>query len=920
MKKKIEREKKKRTKKKMPCLPEIDSLINRNVNASKETTLNLDLNQDGFSLAQPDILTSCEQVNDPFAVFCNIPQPANADGLATMCNLAQQTDDPNSFFQKLVRGQKTNLDNMAVIWESARLDSSVAWIPIDDSSLHVVDDDNKSSYLGLNLFNVQSLSVTDDAQSLVAVRDGWVVESNKDGLIHPAVLETNEQTPTYLRGPNTANQSVITSPNGYVRCVLFSTSFFFYGNGTWLPDLTSSIQSQTVTNITYQAVKMWITTSNTLRIAVFYSYDSAVTTRRAWNVSIFEFFDSFSNDARAFTTPIVSIPSPVDEGPFYMGFLGIQANNDYLYWSTMPNLGSLEPRNMHIHVCNLHDTSHVFPSLIEIPSPEPFLTINPADPFYYNAMLSSGAIDPLNPTQIATLLFVLGNNMFQVKMSFTDLQSFQIIQRAVRPLYLAESLDHSRLMFALYGTLRVSCDLQLLIVPGQTFVLDDDNVRDAYVFALSPKLGTDVWIIRNSNLYRLHNSNPSPVVWGSSWQSDFPMYFAQEARVSDFGLPTLNKDVYVPAISSRWYMGTVTRAEDPNPGGATLLPYEVARSAHQTFRYAVTSVKTSVGNLKTFPFAIGQLQRANEYMLAQRAFGVRVENDSNVVIETGINSNWQSNTHDQVSVQEGDAIVSGIRTAPYSIVSNNGLYLLYVIPDRKRLRLVFNPFNSNRMTQWCASDANRMNQALQIQRDLCWNNLKIPASELFTDTRCACIGGPALFNIVVPETELAPHLMTGPLAEALPCFASSCKGGKNGFHETQTNVSKFVDLRCSNRILNIVRESTAIRKGDMTKNGGFSTAISAGINRGGCSNVNPCDPGSICINGRCIATCTTTEQCQQLYGLSQSTCVNKICTSVTPPASVKIGWWVYFAIACAVLLIVCILLFVALAVKRKNSS
>lgn len=378
MKKKIEREKKKRTKKKMPCLPEIDSLINRNVNASKETTLNLDLNQDGFSLAQPDILTSCEQVNDPFAVFCNIPQPANADGLATMCNLAQQTDDPNSFFQKLVRGQKTNLDNMAVIWESARLDSSVAWIPIDDSSLHVVDDDNKSSYLGLNLFNVQSLSVTDDAQSLVAVRDGWVVESNKDGLIHPAVLETNEQTPTYLRGPNTANQSVITSPNGYVRCVLFSTSFFFYGNGTWLPDLTSSIQSQTVTNITYQAVKMWITTSNTLRIAVFYSYDSAVTTRRAWNVSIFEFFDSFSNDARAFTTPIVSIPSPVDEGPFYMGFLGIQANNDYLYWSTMPNVGSLEPRNMHIHVCNLHDTSHVFPSLIEIPSPEPFLTINPA--------------------------------------------------------------------------------------------------------------------------------------------------------------------------------------------------------------------------------------------------------------------------------------------------------------------------------------------------------------------------------------------------------------------------------------------------------------------------------------------------------------------------------------------------------------
>lgn len=908
----------------MPCLPEIGSLVTRNVNASKATTFNLDTNQDGFSLDTPDVLASCEQVNDPFAVFCNIPQPADNDGLATMCNLAQETDNPNSFFQKLVRGQNTNLEDMAIIWESARLDSPEPWIPIPNSSLHTRLDN--SDYLGLNLFNVQSLSVTDNAQSLIAVRNGWVVESNRDGLIHPAIA-ANEQdqktTISFLRGPNTANQFVQTSPKGFVRCALFSNAFYFYGNGAWLPNLSSSLTNQS--NVEYQALKMWIvSTSNKLRVAVFYAFDSAITNRRAWNVAIFEFFDLPSNQPQSYTTSVASITSLANQEPFYMGFLGIQPNNDYLIWSTMPNLGSASdpPSVMNIHVCNVHNnTSNVYYNVAEINQSEPFLSSSVSG-FYYNSMLASGAIDPQNRNQVVTILFVMQKNMFQASFSMSGLKTFQVIQRASRALCLSESIDHSRMMFVLDGTLRVSCSLQQLTIPGQTFALDDDNLQDAYVFALSPTQGTDIWIIRNTKLYRLHNTNPSPSVWGYVWLVDFPLYFAQQARVSDFGLPTLDRDVYVPAVSSRWYMGVITLAQDPNPGGATHFPYEVARSAHQTFRFVVTSVRTTAGDLQTFPFAVGQLQRANEYILAHQSFDVKVNNDSNVVFEfSDPVNNWQSNTHDRVSVQEGSAIVSNLKQEPFAIASNNGLYLLYTVPERRRLRLIFNPFNASRMTQWCATDIDRFNQALQIQHDVCWTNMKIPNNDLFVDSRCTCIGGRALFDIVVPGTDLQSRSLTAPLAESLPCFTETCNSGTNGISETPTNVSRFVSGRCTDRILNITRQLATIQRGDLTKNAGYEVYNSAGLNRGQCSqNEQPCDFGSKCVNGRCIATCSSNAQCQQLYGLANSTCVNQLCTPVTPPAHVVVEWWVYLAIVCAVLVIVCILVFVALNTKQHKKQ
>lgn len=874
----------------MSCSNALQSLIDRNINNSKPVPVDLRAGTSGFELEQPDITVSCNQTTDPFATFCTIPQPSD-DPLGVMCNLNQQTQHANSYFQRVIRGHVASPNEMAPIWESAHLDNSnEPWFTIPDSTLYTPGT-QPNNHLGLKLYNVTGLAVSDDVRALIAVREGMLYQSYPDGLIHPVYLSDN-----IIQGANTHNQNVTVSPFGAVRAALFFDTFFFYGNDTWQPNL-----SLTLGTVTYQSMKMWQTKTKTVRVAIFYTKNGQ------WFVAIFEFFDSRNNSITAFTQPIAVIESPADQTPFSMGFLTIQTDNKYLFWSTLETNSSNEPRTMQIHMCSTDDFTDVYYNAWTIQSALPLVH---QDDGIYTSALSCGAIDVLDAGQVMTLLFVLGTNMYQTQLSFEhNVRAFKVITRGVRALALSESLDHTRRMFALDDKLRISCDLQTLDILGQTFVIDDANIIDAYVFALTPTTGTDVWLIRNNKLYRLNNTNPSPLVWGTYWQSSFPMYFAVGIRVSDFGLPTLDKDVYVPAVDSRWYMGTVTTAQDANIGGSRTLPFEVARSAHQTFRYMVTQVGTKSGNLKTFPFAIGTLQRANEYVLSQLTTSVTVANDSNVVI--GSDAVWQSNTHDQISIQDGKAQVSNLRSEPFAISSNNGLYVLYKIPERNRLRLIFNPYNAHRMTQWCEHDGDRFNQALQNQHDFCWNSLKLPDTDRFADSRCTCIGGAPLFAIVAPGAQFMPRTLTGPLAEALPCFTNTCTGGKNGDHETPTNVLRFVGDRCNDRIFNICQGVQQITDADLTNND-FVVLRNCGIDRSPCTENGDCDPGNLCYNGRCTVSCKTDKECQAMYGLSHSSCVSGMCSQVVPPPSIHVGWWVYVTSAILLVLIILVLVYVAL--------
>lgn len=892
---------------------ELQTLISRDVNASRPTTLGVD--QDGFELEQPDPLVSCQESKDPFSVFCNIPQPVDSDFLASMCDLRQQTDDPNSYFQRLLRGQTTQTADMTTIWESARLGESVQpWESVPDSSLQTFFANDPRAYLGFDLFQVNDMSVSDNAQQLVAVRNGALFQSSPDGFIH-AVPSASDQT-IFLGGQDTPNQATTTSPKGFVRAALFADTFFFYGNGAWQPDLTPMLAQS---HISYQSMKMWIATDQTLRLAVFYSSGASFApTNRQWNVAVFAFRDLFSNNPDAFTTPITTITSPPEiTNPFFMGFLSIQPDNKMLYWSTLANLGSRDPFLMTVYFANTDDYK-LGNSTWQLQTALSSFVHVPENGFFYTAALADGTISS-GTNLTVTILFVIGTNMFQTKLQANSVvASFSVVTRALRSLSLHEALDHSRLMFALDDTLRISCDLATLTVPGQTFALGDSDLYYAYVFALSPTNGTDVWIIRNRKVFRLHNENQS--TWGTVWTTEFPMMFAQHARVSDFGLPTLEKDVYVPSIASRWYLGTNTLAHEVNVSGRLQsLPFEVARSAHQTFRYVVTSIKhtSPMSNLPTFPYAIGELQRANEYGLSLTSGIISVYNDSNVVMRRGDQVVWESNTHDRVSEQSGTVRVLNLKSTPFAISSNNGLYLLYKIPQHNRLRLIFNPFNAFRMTTWCDSDADRFNQALQMQHDFCWNSLKTTNSLEFVDSRCACIGGFDLFALMEPAAVAAPGSISGAWSAALPCYAPNCLFGENGTQETETNVSVFAKNRCQNRVLNMCIQKESAKQSDIV-NGGLVITNQCGILRGTCSDSELCDPGNTCVNGRCVVQCTSNKQCQQLFGLSQSSCVNGLCAFGSPPATFHLNWWVVFAIVCFIVLILMILVFVALVTRHKR--
>lgn len=894
----------------MPCEgAQLQTLITRNVNASRPSSRTS--SQDGFELEQPNLLVSCQQLQDPFSVFCNIPQPADNDFLASMCNLQQETDNPNSYLQRLIRGQVSELDQMATIWESAHLpDTSDAWFPIADTTLQTFFSDG--SYLGFDLFAVNDMSVSDNAQQLLLVRNGGLYQSCPDGFIHAVPDPTDEIK--FLGGMDTANQSTTMSPRGFVRAALFADKFFFYGNGSWQPDLTPMLAR---VGIVYQSMKLWISKDNSLRLALFYSFQSATTaSRREWAIDIFSFRDSNGNLASSFLTPIASIRSPQNVNPFFMGFLTIQPDNDLLYWSTLTNIGSTDPFLMTIYSANT--TNYLLSSNTwQLQSQEPFVHIDTDVPIY-TAALAQGSTSP-QTIHILTLVFVLGTNMFQTRLQSESVvtQPVTTVLRGIRALSLHEALDHSRLMFTLNDTLRISCDLDILVVQGQTFALGDADLHYAYVFALSPTNGQDIWIIRNRKIFRLRNQTSD--VWGSVWTNDFEMMFANECRVSDYGLPTLEKDQYVPSLAARWYLGTNTLAQEFNVGGQLLaLPVEVARSAHQTFRYAVTSIKNIAGGLQTFPYAVGELQRANEYNLSQSAGTVTVDNDSNVTMSRGSTVLWQSNTHDRVSEQSGIVYQSSIQKEPFALSSNNGLYLLHKIPNRNRLRLVFNPFNASRMTEWCSQTKDRFNQAIQTQHDFCWNHLKIPDAN-FVDSRCACIGGFEFFTQVQQADPLQPYSIGGALSAAFPCYAPTCLFGKNGTGETATNVSIFTESRCNNRLLNLSQKRETIRNSDLTNNN-FTFLNDAGNLRGTCSEEQPCDPGNTCVGGRCLAQCTSHTQCQQLFGLSQSSCVDGLCSFVTPPTTFQIQWWVIVALVCIVVLIVMILIFVAIATRKKNKK
>lgn len=877
----------------MTCNDEVYTLVERDVNGSKSKEYKFEDKQDGFELAQPIVLQSCLETKDPFAAFCQIPQLPFNDRMQTMCNLSAQTSDPEAFFQKVIQGDTSGLDGLASIWESALSVKTTDpdWIPVDNTALRLPASD-AAGYVGLGTFDVASMAVSNDAKDLIACYKGQLYSTGWDGLLRQVPLEEKK----IISGLDSPSQSVTMNSNGIIRAALFSNAVYFYGNGKWHTDLTPELQ---YFEVQYQAMKLW-ENETTIQVAILFQGIGNEDRVFRWVVAIFTFQNSNFNTDVSFTTPTKIITNPNPEPEFRLGFITIEPANDMLLWSTIPSR-DLFPNTVNVHSYNFtSNTTIVNRWALDVSFSPPKI---PTDGLYYTGALVDGN---LSSGQIS-VGFVISSTYYIATLTPTSVRSIDFPGSDILVfIRLSESVDHSRKLFVFDDELRISTTLADLIVPNQPFSLDIHT--RPLVFALAPN-GADAWIFTQNELYRLHNE----VDWGNEWTNEFPMYFAIGARVSDFGYEGLNRNVYVPS-SSPWYMGTVQRATEM--AAASALPFEVARSAHETFRFQVIKVETTVpSGLPCFQYASGELQRANEYVLSQSAFEVEVANDSNVVMRSRDSTIlWQSNTHDQVSIQSGLTYFSNLSNAPFALVSNNGLYLLYKATNT-RLRLVFNPFNTLRMTTWCLNDQDRFNQAIIMQRNMCWNSLHVPDTLTFADSRCTCIGGLQLFEMSAPGALGIPNSLSGPIADSMPCYIETCFGGANGGGQTDTNVFRLVQQRCANRVINICKDVQFFTNIDL-RNNNFVKLINCGEGQNVCRTDTDCDSGNVCFNQRCVFKCNSVTDCQQVYGMANMTCTKHRCMPKNVPKSAMPSWWVFFGILAAIVFLVTLLLIAVYAAKK----
>lgn len=900
----------------MTCNGEVYTLVSRDVNASKTTTYNLLSQTDGFQLENPVVLQSCLESPNVFGAFCNIPQLPLNDQMQTMCDLTTtQTDNPDSFYQKIIRGDVSSLDQCASIWESALniQETDDAWVTIENTNLRLPSND-PIGFLGLVLPDVQSMAVSNNAETLLATLKGQLYTTGTSGLLRQVPnVKTVPEDPTIVSGLDTPVQNVTINSNGVIRAALFSDRFYFYGNQAWKADLTPSLG---FTDVSYQGMKLW--EREDIFVAVFFRGLETDTQVERWAVNIYAFTNSIFNSDDSFLVPIKQINNPNPEFQFLTGFITTQQNDDVLFWSTMP--APVGGRALMTSVHTYEITSDVITLnrwTFDISFSAPLI---PDDRYYYTSALIDGNLGSgASPNLV--LLFVYNRFAYQAGLNSSNVQFFNFISSDLVPIVcLNESIDHSRKLFAWENQLTVSTTLTSIVIPNQPFTIAPSNTNP-YVFALAPN-GEDAWIIIDTVLYRLHNTLPPPA-WGNAWTNDFPMYFAVGARVSDFGYELLNKNVYVPSTSS-WFFGTVERATEAQllaEGEEIIFPLEVARSSHQTFRFAVTEVKTTTtSGLFAFPYAIGKLQRANEQKLSTQAPTILVDNDSNVTMLLSDESVlWQSNTHDRVSIQTGETYVTNLSSNPFAISSNNGLYILYQ-SSPTRLRLVFNPFNALRMERWCRNDKDRFNQAIVMQQNLCWQQLYIPNTETFVDSRCTCIGTTRLFELSAPGGLGIPNSLVGTLAETMPCYIPTCDSGRNGDGQSDTNVFRYVQERCSNRVFNICRNAQFLRDVDL-KNNDFVQLMNCGSKQRVCQSDNDCNSDNTCFNQQCVLRCSTSLDCQVAYGTQNVTCDQQRCQRTTTPySSSSVGWWVFVGVVSAICLLIVIVVFTALFAQKNKKA
>lgn len=865
----------------MQCDLDLQDLALKDVHSSRAQTM-IPNTQDGFQLEQPSVFLSClTDVFNATEMFCTLPDNDFLD--AGMCSPLLQTNVPQSFYERTVRGELQHPDDMVAIWEGPNLaaPSTLPWIDVPIlNPMHA--DLPSGDYVGFKAVAndiLQDIAVANNSATILLVENGQALQNDTDGLLRPI---------PNLVGANGQTQSAACNASGKIRSIIFLSQAWCFMNNAW-----QKTQNSVGPDVQYQNVKIWETSENVYLALLF------ITPQASWGVDVFKFKDNVSNPLSALT-PIFHAGQ---DGAFRAGFLLLSPNNSFLICSTF--VDPSDTMKMHlIDVADLNDPVQYDKWAIQDFLIGNFLETSP-DPFRGEAVCTGDLASPY--LQCAAVLGRRLRLQFQLHALTGLVTDVSVIQEAFQVfLRLRDNTTHTQRLSVLNGEILTDAMWSSPLVISnqlQSFALDD--VTSSYIWAISPD-ATDVWIFRDGKLFRLHTTNPP--TYGTAWTQTFNLYQADSTKVSDFGLPSVDKSVWMPA-ATRWFLGTNT-LDTPIPL-QTAFPVEVARSPHQSFRYEMQRPVQDTNPL-TFLYAVCKLQRANELELAQHTV-VTLQNNANVVMRTHPTDTvpvWQNRLNDVDSPDPLVANVLNLLKPPFGVVSPNGQWWLYVSRGVK-LRLVCNMYNGTRFGDWAQDEPSRFDRAILMQQNLCWNAMKQDEATNptgFIDPRCKCIGGDRLFQIVFPGAEQVPQGLLAPAEVNLPCLTQGCTDSFSS-DTIFTNVKRYYQDRCSGRSFALcqsaleIAANTKLVEVDFIRTQNCTTSIFLQ-----CDSDHQCGPGMTCFNARCTAACNTSVECHQFSGNTFTACVQGHCQQALNPKPASIWTPLFITVLVVGLVFVAILL------------
>lgn len=406
-------------------------------------------------------------------------------------------------------------------------------------------------------------------------------------------------------------------------------------------------------------------------------------------------------------------------------------------------------------------------------------------------------------------------------------------------------------------------------------------------------------------------------------KTPYQLYVNANVLVSDAGPP-----IGVPAQPTvTWFFGSQLYE--------VVAIGDVLYSPHQYYRLLV-SANVSKTQKHAFPNLVYTYQRANIRVLAQSGVLQLFDNSqTRIVASSGSNVVlWTRNTNDTWGSSDNFSPHTDSTprfTNETKLISPNGNYIFYTptnIPGAGP-RVVLNIFNSAAFAEYAKQSPERFAQALQMQSDFCWAQLRMPTGATvttdleFLDKRCYCVGGPRLLHAIYP-TELDPDNNTQTnrpqnsnfalINQNFPCLSKYCQEVLT--QPEPSNVYANVQNQCQNAPLTVC--SSVITK----KTPGTLFDIQQGFIIQECASSLPlmcgedvlCPLGSNCVDGKCLLDCSSNADCAL-----GSACMNGVCVGTSQqPTSAPIYDWVV-AIVLAVAFLIVLILFIVIMTKPTKS-